>query len=611
MKRTSWISIRTFILLLCVLLVGVSCRIKDGNEMTVNRYRLLLDGTWRFRVDAENRGVKNKWYLGEHTARWDSIAAPGNWDMQRDYLHADGFTWYLRHFDAEIDTTHSFALLFETISDDAMIWLNGERIGEERNYGRRLYFDITDILRERGNVLALRIRNRWGPEGLIGAVELRAFIDDEELWRSEYYTMAPVESAAWVRDAVIYQVYPRAFSGEGTFEAVQQRLPELREMGVTVLWLMPIHPIGEIGRKGGGGSPYAVRDYYAVNPEYGTLDDFKSLVAEAHVHGMHLIIDLVAHHTARDNPLVDEHPEWYMRDEEGRILAPNPDWTDGADLNYAEPGLRSWMKEMMLFWVRDIGIDGFRCDVAEMVPYDFWVDAIAGLRKVKPVLMLAEGDDPKLHIEAFDLTYAWNTYDALLPVIQGKLPAATLGQLLLRERFNYPRNALRLRFLTNHDKHFYEAPPPLLLGIEPARAAAVFLHMLPGVPMIYNGQEVGNINALSLFEKDGIDWESDTLDERALYTALNELRAAEKSLRRGRLRVIDVQGSDRVVVFTRGIDETRLVCTAVNFSDEMVMVTADLPAILEGETLFSSPSAVIDVGAGRIALEPWGYVIVK
>ena len=457
----------------------------------------------------------------------------------------------------------------------------------------------------------LRVEDIAGPGGLIGSVELRAYVEEDELLRTKYYSMKPVESADWVRDAVIYEVYPRAFSREGTFQALEQRLPELHDLGVTVLWLMPIHPIGVKNRKGTLGSPYSVQDFYGINPEFGTLEDFQSLVAEAHVHGMHIIIDLVANHTAWDNPLITEHPDWYTQDADGRILSPNADWHDVADLNYDNADLRAYMKEMMLYWVRDVGIDGFRCDVAEMVPHDFWVDAIAALRAVKPVMMLAEGADPELHIDAFDLTYAWNTYDILRPVIRGETAVSEIAAALTRERYRYPRGALHLRFTTNHDKNKYDAPPVEWLGPEAARAAAVMMHMLPGVPLIYNGQEVGAGQTLSLFEKEHIDWDGDSLGFRALYTSLNAIRAAQAPVRRGDFHPVDVRGSDRVMAFIRSIDEADPVFVAVNLSRRTASFTCPVPDDLEGEMLLTSGSVYREKRALRVTLPAYGYVIMR
>lgn len=599
------------LLLLLAVATLVSCRLKDRDGMTPDRYRLDLNGHWRFRVDAKSVGETQQWYLAAQHSAWDSIAVPGTWDTHRRLSSYDGFGWYLRRFDAELEKETSYALVFDAVDDNATVWLNGQKIGEHMGYGQRFWFDVTGVLRPNENLLVVRVEDIAGPGGLIGSVELRAYVEEDELLRSRYYGMKPVKSADWVRDAVIYEVYPRAFTKEGTFQALEQRLPELRDMGVTVLWLMPIHPIGEEKRKGTLGSPYAVRDFYGINPEYGTLEDFQSLVAEAHVQGMHVIIDLVIKHTAWDNPLLTEHPEWYTQDGQGTIVSPNTDWHDVADLDYDNPELRAYMKEMMLYWVRDIGIDGYRCDVAEMVPHDFWVDAIAELRNVKPVLMLAEGSEPQLHIDAFDLTYAWNTYDILRPLVRGEQRVEEIAVTLQRERYSYPRGALRLRFTTNHDKNKYDAPPVAWLGPEAARAAAVLMHMLPGVPLIYNGQEVGSGASLSLFEKEEINWSGDSLGFRALYTSLNAIRAAQAPVRRGDFHPLAVRGSDRVFAFIRSIDESDPVFTAVNLSRRTASFTCPVPDDLEGEMLLTTGSVYREKRALRVTLPPWGYVILR
>ncbi|MDX9757807.1 MAG: alpha-amylase family glycosyl hydrolase [Bacteroidota bacterium] len=602
-------SVRTLLLLLFAMLTLVSCRIR--REENPDRPSLNLDGTWQFRPDPRGIGEKEKWFLKSDNRKWDTLTVPGSWDQRRDLASYDGAGWYRRVFDADIDTAMSQALIFDAVDDNATVWLNGTKLGEHRGYGQRFWFDVTGVLRDTDNHLVVRVEDIAGPGGLIGSVELRAFVEEEELLRGKYFDMKPVESADWVRDAVIYEVYLRSFSEEGTFRALEQRLPELRDMGVTVLWLMPIHPVGKVNRKGSLGSPYAVQDYYGINPEFGTLDDFKSLVAEAHVQGMHIIIDLVANHTAWDNPMITEHPEWYTMDADSTIVSPNADWHDVADLDYDAPGLRAYMKDMMLYWVRDIGIDGYRCDVAEMVPHDFWVDAIAALREIKPVMMLAEGAEPSLHIDAFDLTYAWNTYDILRPLVRGTLPVAEFAEVLTRERFRYPRHALRLRFTTNHDKNAYDAPAVEWLGPEAARAAAVLLHTIPGVPLIYNGQEVGTRVRMSLFEKEDIDWNSDSLDFRKLYTALNALRAAHEPLRRGDFHPVAVNDAPSVMAFVRTIDESHPVFVAVNLSAKTASFTCPVPDGLQGHNLLSSGTVTRERRLLRISIPAWGHVILR
>ncbi|MBP7370937.1 MAG: hypothetical protein KA902_05800 [Arenimonas sp.] len=225
----------------------------------------------------------------------------------------------------------------------------------------------------------------------------------------------------WSKDAVIYQLNTRQFSAEGTFNAAQQQLPRLKALGIDIIWLMPVQPIGVKNRKGSLGSPYSVRDYYGVNPEFGSEQDLKNFINAAHKLGMHVILDWVANHTAWDNPLVTEHPEWYSRDWKGEFH-PTPwwDWHDIIDLDYNQPGLRRYMADAMRYWITEYDIDGFRCDVAGFIPLDFWAQLRPTLEAVKPVFMLGEWESRDLYAQSFDATYAWSWYEAAHQIAQGK-----------------------------------------------------------------------------------------------------------------------------------------------------------------------------------------------
>src|SRR5688500_4701411 len=249
---------------------------------------------------------------------------------------------------------------------------------------------------------------------------------------------ARATAPAWVRGGVVYEIYPRDFSEAGNFAGVTAQLDRLRDLGVNILWLMPIHPIGVEKKKGPIGSPYAVRDYYAVNPDYGTPADFKRLVSEAHRRGMKVIIDVVANHTSWDNVLMKKSPEFYVRDASGKITYPH-DWSDVAELNYANPELRRYMIEMLKFWLREYDLDGFRCDVAAEVPTDFWEQARVELDKVKSdILMLAESEQPELLVRAFGLGYSWPLHGALNDALQGRKHAGALLRAWEAEDAQYP-----------------------------------------------------------------------------------------------------------------------------------------------------------------------------
>src|SRR5918911_4191227 len=373
----------------------------------------------------------------------------------------------------------------------------------------------------------------------------------------------------WVRDGVIYEIFPRAFSAEGNFNGVTARLDELKNLGVTILWLMPIHPTGQEKKKGSVGSPYAVRDYYAINSDYGTKEDLKRLVAEAHRRGQKVIIDIVANHTSWDNVLMKEHPDFYTRDASGKIIPPVPDWADVADLNYGNPALRDYMIEMLKYWVREFGLDGFRCDVAGFVPTDFWERARAELEKVKPdIVMLAEWAEPDLLVKAFDLDYAWPLHSTLTEVLMGMKPASAFRQVWEEERGKFPRGALHMRFSDNHDERRAIAR----FGERGALAASGLMFTLDGVPMLYNGMEGGDAaesGAPALFEKIPILW---PIAERRpefprFYRQMIALRKSSEALRRGDVLWLRNSDESRVVTYLRrSKDEEVLV--AINFSNQ-------------------------------------------
>jgi cyclomaltodextrinase len=366
---------------------------------------------------------------------------------------------------------------------------------------------------------------------------------------------------AWLRGGVVYEIFPRNFSATGNFNGITARLDELKDLGVTVLWLMPIHPVGQKMKKGTLGSPYAVRDFYAVNPEYGSTNDFKRLVSEAHARGMKVIIDVVANHTAWDNVMMQQ-PEFYKQDASGKITPPVPEWTDVAGLNYAVPALRRYMIDMLKFWVREFDVDGFRCDVAYMVPTDFWEQARAELEQVKPdILMLAEASKPELLLKAFDMDYSWPLHATLNRVMIEGAPAADLRASWEESLRQFPRGALHLQISDNHD----EARAVSRFGIRGALAAAVFTFALDGVPLLYNGMEVGDATESgdpALFERMPIFWKPKERPAlRDIYRDLIRLRKEHAALQNNR------------VVWLRNSDEASLVTLMrLDDKDEFVFV---------------------------------------
>jgi glycosidase len=428
----------------------------------------------------------------------------------------------------------------------------------------------------------------------------------------------------WVRDGVIYEIYPRAFSAAGNFSGITAQLDRLKDLGVTIIWLMPIHPIGQEKKKGTIGSPYAVRDYYGINPDYGTKADLQRLVSEAHRRGLKVIIDIVANHTSWDSALI-KHPEFYKHDASGQITYPH-DWFDIAALNYDNQQLRIYMTEMLKYWLREFDLDGFRCDVAEEVPTDFWENARAELDKIKPdIFMLAEAHKPELLVKAFDLDYSWPLHSALTNVLQGRSPASELRAVWEKEASEGPRQAQHMRFSDNHD----ERRAITRFGELGALAASALMFTLDGVPLIYNGMEVGDTTesgAPALFERLPVFW---PIAERRpefprFYKLISALRRAHPALRRGSLEWLHNADESRVLTFLRRSDEEEIL-VGINlsnrpFSGAMKVGNGDAFKDITPEVGTPLPPDVFApeasppkqrVGLPDLVLQGWGYRIYR
>ena len=354
-----------------------------------------------------------------------------------------------------------------------------------------------------------------------------------------------VKHPDWAPQAVIYEVNTRQFTDDGTFKGVTANLDRLKDLGVDILWMMPIHPISKLNRKGELGSYYAVADYKDVNPEFGTMDDFRALVDEAHSRGMKVILDWVPNHTGCDNPWVAAHPEYYARNEQGDMFGPF-DWTDVYKLDYSNPATREAMIDAMSFWLTDVGVDGFRCDVAMQVPTDFWNEARPRLQALKPDLfMLAEASVPELEEHGFDMAYNWPMKDLFnaIAYTSGQYKyvpkegaphkfntarATDIPTLVQQQQAEYPYGSYMMNMITNHDLNSWEGTEFERLG-DLVPAFAVLSYTLPGMPLIYTGQEVGMNRAFEFFVKDQApDWTPNQWTQ--FYTDLNKLKHARKEL---------------------------------------------------------------------------------
>ncbi|WP_066529195.1 alpha-amylase family glycosyl hydrolase [Erythrobacter sp. CCH5-A1] len=419
-----------------------------------------------------------------------------------------------------------------------------------------------------------------------------------------------VQNADWTRDAVLYQINTRQFTPEGTFKAAQKQLPRLAAMGVDIIWLMPVHPIGEVNRKGTLGSPYAVRDYRAVNPELGTEAEFRAFVDEAHRLGLKVILDWVANHSAYDNPLTRSHPEWYTRTPEGAMMSPaGTDWSDVADFDYSQAGLRQYMTESLAFWVREYGVDGFRCDVAGWVPTDFWETARAQLDAIKPVFLLAEWEQRDLHARSFDATYAWKWKEAFQKLAKSGEGAGPIRGYYNEQQETWPRAAMRMVYTENHDQNSWDGVAAQIYG--PAYEAAIALSFVgSGLPLIYNGQEADNNRQLKFFERDPIVWKEGRYDP--LFRKLIALKTANPALHNGRFgaAMVEVPNSAAadVYAFTRGEKGAR-VFAVFNLSPRPQSITFSQARHHGSYTDAMTGAPALFAGGESLDLPAWGYRI--
>lgn len=366
---------------------------------------------------------------------------------------------------------------------------------------------------------------------------------------------------SWVARSALYEVFVQDFSRKGTFRGVIDGLDRIQASGANVVWVMPIHPIGTLNRKGPLGSPYAAKDFRAINPAYGNAADFRALVQAVHARGMKLILDWVPDHTSADHAWVRDHPDFYFRNEQGKPSVPREpdgkltDWTDVVQLDYGNPEVRREMISTMRYWLQEFDLDGFRVDVAGFIPYDFWREALPVLRAAvpRPILLLAEWGDLGLHRVGFDLTYAWDTYDHAKEVWQGA-PASTFVQSELTDMQAMPPGGMRMRFTTNHDKTAWDDPPVAIFGPGAgARAAFVAVALLPGRPLLYNGQEVESPQKLGLFEREPVAWNQPRAAQaRAFYRDVMKLAVTESALLTRDLHEVHTSAPDDVIAYRRG-----------------------------------------------------------
>ncbi len=411
----------------------------------------------------------------------------------------------------------------------------------------------------------------------------------------------PYQPPAWARGAVVYQLFVQVFTPEGTLAAATKRLPEVRALDVDIIMLLPVHPTGMKNRVGSHGSPYSIRDYRSIDPALGTDEEFRQFIQTAHQLGMHVIMDFVANHTAWDNPLITEHPDWYTHDSTGAIVSPNPSWKDVADLNYENAALRAYMIDTSLYWVDTFGIDGYRCDASVMVPDDFWKSWREALKTKHPdLLLLSESDPFTLYKAGFEVAYDWTTHQKFLLALKSTALASDLLDFIASEQGQDSIPVWRLRYLENHDQ---ERIAKAARTPEQRELAAAFLLTLPGLPLIYAGQEIGADQLPSLFDWTKVNWSIGDEKLRETYLELIRLRKGSPALKEGTFEELKVEQVG-VFAYERRAAGQRVV-VALNFKET--------PADVKIEGMFGGRDLRTGekVPAGGFELSGYGYRVIE
>lgn len=415
----------------------------------------------------------------------------------------------------------------------------------------------------------------------------------------------PAVSDNMMENAVIYEANIRQYSSEGTFNAFAKDIPQLKKLGVKILWIMPIHPIGVEKRKEGLGSYYSVKDYKGVNAEFGNLQDFKNLVKKAHDNGIYVILDWVANHTAWDHPWVKQHPEYYTTDKDGKMISPF-DWTDVVKLNYSNPETRKAMISDMSYWLKVANIDGFRCDVAMEVPEDFWDDAFVQLEKIKPIFKLMEAEQPNLMEKSFDMSYGWDFHHIMNDVAQGKKTVKDIDTYMIEHPKKYGKDDFSMLFTSNHDENSWNGSESERMGAAVETFAAL-TYLMPGMPLIYNGQEYDFEKRLKFFVKDELTHSKGKMFP--IYEKLSALKNTNVALNGGKnpasYKRLTTSNDENILAFEREKDGKKVIFIA-NLSNQTLQSTINLKGDFKD---YMSGYKIQFRTDGSIGLKAWQYLI--
>lgn len=411
---------------------------------------------------------------------------------------------------------------------------------------------------------------------------------------------------AWIEQGNIYEVNIRQYTPEGTFKAFENNLDRLKEMGVQTLWFMPVNPISKKDRKGELGSYYAVSSYTTINPEYGTMDDWKALVTAAHEKGFKIIIDWVPNHTGADHPWLTSHPDFYVQDSITHQPLSPFDWTDVRQLNFKNSQMQDSMIAALKFWITETDIDGYRCDHVEEFQKEFWNRCIPELKKLKNIFLLSENNAPWVYASGFDATYPWDAFNVMKLIAKGQRPAFAIDSVLWKVDSTYPKNAIRMYFTSNHDENSWnKADWQTMPGASHAPFAVLTQTIERSVPLIYSGQEEPFLDSLRFFYKDTITFGK--FQRANFYKTLLNLRKNNPALAaNASFKKLRTNNDAALYAFEREKNGSR-VLVILNLSKQAQQFAwKDQPSEKEWNNVFAGNKETVDKGFG---IEPWGYAV--
>ncbi|MEA1987102.1 MAG: alpha-amylase family glycosyl hydrolase [Candidatus Marinimicrobia bacterium] len=535
------------------ILILISCS-KEKEYLSLKELNMTND--WHTMIDNNAIGLSKGWNEPKNflSNSDKNLSSSTTWATS-----IDNYRWQKKEvLVGKIDSTKNYYIVLDSIRGNNLLWINGKLADKSVAYKSRKVIDITNFLESNTNNYFItrnenNLKNGAGIDSIwIQKAKNHASFFPEES-RKEMIKMTHTPPS-YHDSLIIYETFIRSISTNGTFDGMYYKVPYLKNLGINMVWLMPIHPIGRVKRKGIYGSPYSVKDYFATNSNYGTKEQFANMQNRLKQNDIKLIIDAVVNHTAWDNSLVRNHPEYYTKNDSDEIIFPtNTNWTDVADLDYSNENLRKYMISYFNYWITEMNIDGFRCDVSEMVPMEFWNNLRTNFstNNTKP-FMLAEGTKPQNLGNGFDAVYGWDLYNAFQEIHKDPLKSDKIYQVLASEIEKYPKNSEVMHFAENHDTE----RGAKTLGHSDHNLALFFIFTSSGIPMIYCGEELGNTEKLDLFNKTTIDW---NIKNRTTYNLVKEmirLRKSSEELLKGDLK--SIKKAEYIAGFSRTFENSKL-----------------------------------------------------